>query len=108
VIKRLLSEGSPPTALLASDSLVGLRIFKSLQSLGLSIPKDVSMISFLDADWTSVTVPPITIVDQRVYEMGKLAGERLIARIERAPLAVERLRVSTSLVVRGSVTTIDR
>ncbi|MGO7823052.1 substrate-binding domain-containing protein, partial [Rhizobium ruizarguesonis] len=66
VIKRLLSEGSPPTALLASDSLVGLRIFKSLQSLGLSIPKYVSMISFLDADWTSVTVPPITIVDALV------------------------------------------
>ncbi|MBY5355888.1 LacI family transcriptional regulator [Rhizobium leguminosarum] len=108
VIKRLLSDGSPPTALLASDSLVGLRIFKSLQSLGLSIPKDVSMISFLDADWTSVTVPPITIVDQRVYEMGKLAGERLVARIERTPLAVEHLRVSTNLVVRGSVATIDR
>ncbi|MGO7426035.1 LacI family transcriptional regulator, partial [Rhizobium ruizarguesonis] len=48
------------------------------------------------------------IVDQRVYEMGKLAGERLIARIERAPLAVERLRVSTSLVVRGSVAAIGR
>ncbi|NKM67217.1 LacI family DNA-binding transcriptional regulator [Rhizobium laguerreae] len=108
VIKRLLSDSAPPTALLASDSLVGLRIFKSLQSLGLSIPKDVSMISFLDADWTSVTVPPITIVDQRVYEMGKLAGERLIARIERTPLAVERLRVSTSLVLRGSVATIGR
>ncbi|MBY5778412.1 LacI family transcriptional regulator [Rhizobium leguminosarum] len=108
VIKRLLADSAAPTALLASDSLVGLRIFKSLQSLGLSIPKDVSMISFLDADWTSVTVPPITIVDQRVYEMGKLAGERLIARIERTPLAVERLRVSTSLVVRGSVATIGR
>ncbi|MBX5166336.1 MULTISPECIES: LacI family DNA-binding transcriptional regulator [unclassified Rhizobium] len=108
VIKRLLSEISPPTALLASDSLVGLRIFKSLQSLGLSIPQDVSMISFLDADWTSVTVPPITIVDQRVYELGKLAGERLVARIERTPLAVERLRVATSLVVRGSVATIGR
>ncbi|MCA2406439.1 LacI family DNA-binding transcriptional regulator [Rhizobium leguminosarum] len=107
MIKRLLADSAAPTALLASDSLVGLRIFKSLQSLGLSIPKDVSMISFLDADWTSVTVPPITIVDQRVYEMGKLAGERLIARIERTPLAVERLRVSTSLVLRGSVATID-
>lgn len=108
VIKRLLADSAAPTALLASDSLVGLRIFKSLQSLGLSIPKDVSMISFLDADWTSVTVPPITIVDQRVYEMGKLAGERLVARIERAPLAVERLRVSTSLVLRGSVAKIGR
>jgi LacI family transcriptional regulator len=40
--------------------------------------------------------------------MGKLAGERLIARIERAPLAVERLRISTSLVVRGSVAAIGR
>jgi LacI family transcriptional regulator len=108
VIKRLVSEGSSPTALLASDSLVGLRIFKSLQSLGLSIPSDVSMICFLDADWTSVTVPPITIIDQRVYEMGKLASERLVARIERTPLAVERLRVSTRLVVRGSVATIGR
>ncbi len=108
VIKRLVSEASPPTALLASDSLVGLRIFKSLQSLGLSIPSDVSMICFLDADWTSVTVPPITIIDQRVYEMGKLASERLVARIERTPLAVERLRVSTRLVVRGSVATIGR
>ena len=103
VLRRLLSEASPPTALLASDSLVGLRIFRSLQSLGLSIPSDVSMISFLDADWTSVTVPPITVIDQRVYDMGKLAGERLVARIERTPLAVERLRVGTSLVVRGSV-----
>ncbi|MBX4976942.1 LacI family DNA-binding transcriptional regulator [Rhizobium lentis] len=103
VIKRLLADPSPPTAILASDSLVGLRVFKSLQSLGLSIPDDVSMISFLDADWTTVTVPPITIVDQHVYEMGKLAGERLVARIEQSPLAVERLRVRTRLVTRGSV-----
>ncbi|MBB2695897.1 UNVERIFIED_ORG: LacI family transcriptional regulator [Rhizobium esperanzae] len=103
VVKRLLSDSAPPTALLASDSLVGLRVFKSLQSLGLSIPKDISMISFLDADWTSVTVPPITIVDQRVYEMGKLAGERLIARIEQIPLTAERLQINTTLVVRGSV-----
>ncbi|MBX4937426.1 LacI family DNA-binding transcriptional regulator [Rhizobium binae] len=108
VVQRLLLDPSPPTALLASDSLVGLRIFKSLQSLGLTIPKDISMISFLDADWTSVTVPPITVVDQRVYEMGKLAGERLIARIEQIPLAAERLRISTSLVIRGSVARVGR
>ncbi|MBX4892204.1 LacI family DNA-binding transcriptional regulator [Rhizobium bangladeshense] len=108
VIKHLLSDLSPPTAILASDSLVGLRVFKSLRSLGHFIPDDVSMISFLDADWTSVTVPPITVVDQRVYEMGKLAGERLIARIGQIPLAVERLRVSTRLVIRSSVATVGR
>ncbi len=32
------------------------------------------MISFLDADWTTVTTPPITVIDQPVYEMGESGG----------------------------------
>ncbi len=103
VMKRLLDEASPPTALLASDSLVGLRVFRSLQSLGLSIPRAISMISFLDADWTTVTTPPITVVDQPVYEMGKKAGERLISRLNGKELRVERTTIKTSLIRRGSV-----
>jgi LacI family transcriptional regulator len=103
VVKRLLEEALSPTALVASDSLVGLRIFRSLQSLGLSIPRDISMISFLDADWTTVTTPPITVVDQPVYEMGKKAAERLIGRLNGKELPVERTAVKTSLIRRGSV-----
>ncbi|MBB4568857.1 LacI family DNA-binding transcriptional regulator [Rhizobium leucaenae] len=103
VLKHLLEEGSPPTALVASDSLVGLRLFRSLQSLGLSIPQDISMISFLDADWTTVTTPPITVIDQPVYEMGKKAAERLISRLNGKELAAERTTVKTSLIQRGSV-----
>ena len=103
VAKRLLEEALPPTALLASDSLVGLRLFRSLQSLGLSIPRDISMISFLDADWTTVTTPPITVVDQPVYEMGKKAAERLISRLNGKELSAERTIVKTSLIQRGSV-----
>ncbi|WP_047452931.1 LacI family DNA-binding transcriptional regulator [Rhizobium rhizogenes] len=103
VVKRLLAEESPPTALLASDSLVGLRVFRSLQSLNLSIPRDISMISFLDADWTTVTAPPITVVDQPVYEMGKKAAERLISRLNGGETPVERTIVKTSLIQRASV-----
>ncbi|AYG63372.1 LacI family DNA-binding transcriptional regulator [Rhizobium jaguaris] len=103
VLKRLLEEVSPPTALVASDSLIGLRLFRSLQSFGLSIPRDLSMISFLDADWTTVTTPPITVVDQPVYEMGKKAAERLISRLNGKELPVERATVKTSLIQRGSV-----
>lgn len=103
VVKRLLADGSPPTALVASDSLVGLRVFRSLQTLSLSIPRDISMISFLDADWTTVTAPPITVVDQPVYEMGKKAAERLISRLSGKEPPVERTIVKTSLIQRGSV-----
>lgn len=103
VVKRLLAEENPPTALVASDSLVGLRVFRSLQSLNLSIPRDISMISFLDADWTTVTAPPITVVDQPVYEMGKRAAERLISRLNGEEPPAERTIVKTSLIRRGSV-----
>ncbi len=103
VVKRLLQDAAPPTALIASDSLVGLRVFKTLQTLGLSIPRDISMISFLDADWTTVTTPPITVVDQPVYEMGKKAAEKLISRLNGKAAPVERIAIKTSLIRRGSV-----
>jgi LacI family transcriptional regulator len=61
------------------------------------------MISFLDADWTTVTTPPITVIDQPVYEMGKRAAERLISRLNGKELSVERTTVKTSLIQRGSV-----
>ena len=103
VVKSLLHDAAPPTAIIASDSLVGLRVFKTLQKLGLSMPRDISMISFLDADWTTVTTPPITVVDQPVYEMGKKAAERLISRLNGKDLPVERTAIKTGLIKRGSV-----
>ncbi len=103
VVKSLLQDMAPPTALITSDSLVGLRVFKSLQVLGLSIPHDISMISFLDADWTTVTTPPITVIDQPVYEMGKKAAERLISRLNGKDLPMERIAIKAGLIQRGSV-----
>jgi LacI family transcriptional regulator len=108
VVERLLQDAAPPTALIASDSLVGLRVFKSLQTLGLSIPRDISMISFLDADWTTVTTPPITVIDQPVYEMGKEAAERLISRLSGKDIPIGRATIKTSLIPRGSVASLSR
>lgn len=108
IVKSLLQDAAPPTALIASDSQIGLRVFKIVQALGLSIPQDISMISFLDADWTTVTTPPITVVDQHVYEMGKKAAERLILRLNGADLPVERTAIKTGLIKRGSVGSLSR
>jgi LacI family transcriptional regulator len=79
---RLLSTPDRPTAILASDSLIGLEIVKVIQALGLSMPEDISLITFHDADWTSVTSPPITVVDQPVYALGKSVAELLIRRLK--------------------------
>ncbi|EPE94861.1 LacI family transcriptional regulator (plasmid) [Rhizobium grahamii CCGE 502] len=103
VVSHLLNGSAPPTAILASDSLVGLQVLRSLHALGMSVPEDISIISFFNADWTTVTTPPITVVDQPVYEMGRLAAERLIARIDGSGGPAEHTRLQTSLISRGSV-----
>jgi len=99
----LLSGPDRPTAILASDSLIALEIFKVIRELGLRVPDDISLITFHDADWTSVTSPPITVVDQPVYALGKSVAELLIRRLKGDIRQPERIVLATSIIERGSV-----
>jgi len=103
VVTKLLSEPDRPTAILASDSLIALEIFKVIRERGLRIPEDISLITFHDADWTSVTSPPITVIDQPVYALGRSVAELLIRRLKGETRPPERLILPTSIVERGSV-----
>ena len=103
VVTKLLSEPDRPTAILASDSLIALEIFKVIRERGLRIPEDVSLITFHDADWTSVTSPPITVIDQPVYALGKSVAELLIRRLKGEARPPERLILPTSIIERDSV-----
>ena len=99
----LLAGPDRPTAILASDSLIALEIFKVIRELGLRVPDDISLITFHDADWTSVTSPPITVVDQPVYALGKSVAELLIRRLKGDIRQPERIVLATSIIERGSV-----
>ncbi|PZM14532.1 LacI family DNA-binding transcriptional regulator [Rhizobium tubonense] len=103
VATKLLSSLDRPTAILASDSLIALEIFKAIRQHGLRVPEDISLITFHDADWTSVTTPPITVVDQPVYALGKSVAELLIRRLKGEVRAPERLILPTVIIERGSV-----
>ncbi|MDB5554648.1 MAG: LacI family transcriptional regulator [Rhizobium sp.] len=103
VVTKLLSEPDRPTAILASDSLIALEIFKVIRERGLRIPEDISLITFHNADWTSVTSPPITVIDQPVYALGRSVAELLIRRLKGETRAPERLILPTSIIERGSV-----
>ncbi len=103
IVDRLLSGPERPTAILASDSIIALEIFKVIRSRGLRIPDDISLITFHDADWTSVTSPPITVIDQPVYALGKTVAELLIRRLKAETNLPERVVIPTRIIERGSV-----
>jgi LacI family transcriptional regulator len=103
IISDLLSLPARPTAILASDNVVALEVFKSVRALGLSIPDDLSLIAFHDADWTSVTSPPVTVVAQPSYELGTESAKVLIRRVRGDLGAPRRLVLTTTLIERQSV-----
>jgi LacI family transcriptional regulator len=103
IIADLLSLPHHPTAILASDNVVGLEVFKAIRTLGMSIPGELSLIAFHDADWTSVTSPPITVISQPVYDLGIESAQILIKRINGATEPPMRVMLATTLIERQSV-----
>jgi LacI family transcriptional regulator len=103
IIAELLSHPDRPTAILASDNVVALEVFKTIRLQGMSIPDDLSLIAFHDADWTSVTSPPVTVISQPVYDLGIESAQALIKRITGTSDTPRRLVLPTTFIARQSV-----
>lgn len=95
-----------PTAIISSDSVVGLEVFKVCRDLNLSIPDDLSLVTFHDADWTAVTTPPITVVRQPVYLLGETAAKLLVSRLNGDREAPRQIILKNELVERSSTMTV--
>ena len=100
---RLFSHWEKPTALFTVDSLMTQGALFALRSMGLSIPKDVSLVGFDDFNLATFTDPQITVVAQPISEIGPLAAKLLMERLEGKKVAPRHVRFPTRLVVRGSV-----
>ena len=92
----------PPSALIASDNLIAMGILHGLAKRGLRVPEDISFVMYDDFPWTELMTPPLTVVAQPVYEMGREAARRLICHIRQQP-AGALPDFESWMVVRGSI-----
>lgn len=77
----LLGEAEPPDALLVANSTMAIGVLEALSSRGLRAGRDVGVVAFDDAPWTTLIDPPLTVVAQPAYEIGTVAAKLLLARI---------------------------
>ncbi len=90
-----------PSAVISSDFMMTLSVLGRLSELGLSVPGDVSVVTFDDPAAAGQMHPSLTAIAQPISRLGYQAVQRLrecIAGIE-VP-AIDRL--STELIPRGS------
>nr|WP_314262106.1 LacI family DNA-binding transcriptional regulator [uncultured Devosia sp.] len=94
--------GEKPDALFCDNDQIARGAVDALRERGLDVPGDVAVVGFDNWDVMALAArPPLTSVDMNLRELGRVAGERLIAMIAGERLhGVERL--NCSLVVRQS------
>ncbi len=103
-IQEKLSESSPPTAFVTSNTLATLHVFSSLLGLGIKIPSEIAFVGFDDFELAALTAPPLTVIRQPAQEMGRTAASLLFERIERGelPKTGNRIVLSVEMVLRRS------
>lgn len=104
-----LRQPDPPTALIASNSIITLWALKALQAAEIACPRDLSLVSFDEPVWADVLTPPLSIIRHptRVIadEAWRLLSERIGEGREGAPgrSPTRHVEFAAALELRGSV-----
>ncbi len=102
-VDSLLKTGDYPTAFFASSDLMAIVAINVLFKNKLSIPEDVAVIGISDIDISKYTNPPLTTVHIPTEDIGIVAADMLLARMNGYTLPVQKILLPISLINRNSV-----
>jgi len=99
--RRILDRVDRPTAVLVQNDEMAVGVMLAARELGLSMPDDLSIAGFDDAEVSRIAWPRLTTVRQPVFEMAVAATDMLIADLEDRE-SVRHTQHSNTLLVRDS------
>lgn len=102
----LLESDDPPTAILCFSDVLAFGVVQAAQSLGLSVPQQLSVVGFDDSPLAQRMRPALTTVRQDIAAKGRAAAAALTASIRRVKNGgsgrVRHVLLPTELIVRDS------
>lgn len=101
-INELMSLDDPPTGLVVVDDLMALGILNSLNDMGMTVPDDISIVSFNNVLLAEVSTPSLTSVSIDIFGLGYHAADCLIIKIKKPETAPKRVTIPFQLVERNS------
>ncbi|WP_068675221.1 LacI family DNA-binding transcriptional regulator [Oceanobacillus sp. Castelsardo] len=101
-MKEILSFGHLPTAIFIASDRMSYGAYKAIQEKGLTIPKDISIISFDDLEMSPFLNPPLTTVRVHKEELGRISVKLLSQRIMSEITLPLTTYLPTELIVRKS------
>nr|WP_240353746.1 LacI family DNA-binding transcriptional regulator [Cohnella algarum] len=104
ILRRMLGEGTLPTALVCANDSLAICAMTALMKLGASVPADCSVTGFDNIEDAALARPPLTTVHVDKEGLGRRAVEALLRRIERPGEPRERILLTGDVVLRQSAT----
>jgi LacI family transcriptional regulator len=99
----LLDPPDRPTAIIASNDQMAMATLAVAKELGLTVPDDLSLISFDNTPIVQFAQPPLTAIDQSIAATASMAVELIIAQQRGDPPPDVLTVVPSTLVSRASV-----
>lgn len=91
-----------PTAWFCANDKLGCLLLNALKELNYTIPNDVAICSFDNAEFSNLMVPKITSVDIQKEYLGKKAVDVLLWRLSNLEKPYQEVLINTELIIKGS------
>ena len=101
-VSELLKLEEPPSALVVADDLMALGVLNTLSELGVTVPEEISVVSFNNVLFAETANPPLTSVDINIFALGYEAAKNLILLIDNPTEPVKRIIIPHELEIRAS------
>lgn len=102
-LDQLPADFQMPTIFLSDLDYITLGAMNALKEHGYRIPEDVSMIGYDDVSTASVSSPPLTTLRVSHADIGKIAANILLSRLNQNSHHPITIRISSELIIRDSV-----
>ena len=101
-LHELLKQEDRPTAFVVSDDMLALALERICVQMHLSIPEDISIISFNNSLYAQLSSPQLTSVDINSFQLGHEAAAQIINHADYPNLMATKSGVPHRIVERNS------
>ncbi|MDR3190314.1 MAG: LacI family transcriptional regulator [Lactobacillaceae bacterium] len=90
------------TAVFAINDEMAIGLLRGFANLGVDVPNDMSVIGYDDTDYAEFVIPALTTVNQPVWEIGELALDYVLARLQTPDAPLKKTMLPVRLIKRES------
>lgn len=103
LVKQLLTSSHRPSALFVASDHMAIAAMSAINDCKLKIPEDISIIGITDIEVSKYLNPPLTTIKIPQEEIGVIAAQTLLARINGDKTVAKQIYIPTELIERKSV-----